>query len=402
MLINERSVVDRAHRKTFARKIRVDRAKEREVADVTHGEEGVFGRRKIRRTLQVRGAVGDAKVRTVRQPGEDAFGCGVGFVRRRGHVRAHSADPVRDGGMNLLNVDQGPLEGTSVGAPRDVHRGFGGRLFTCRLQVHDGPRGGRWRVERRSHLVSQVHANQIADVPACADGDGAVDQVALGAEAEDRVPPPLLREGEAVLDDLGVHPFEDRGSGGTADAIINVGGEDDTTELVVEAIDGFVVKRDLEADADERGTKLLGEEQARSLNGAVDRLVELHAHAFAVRSDDWVEAGRLIDVDIRVDVGVEVGAVEVEVEVDPSFDNREDDHHFDGGAARARGEALKVVPTTQKRALNLSRAPVSSVLILRSDGTSSWQKRHSGMSARSAAVDRKALRAGSSACTDRR
>jgi hypothetical protein len=66
----------------------------------------------------------------------------------------------------------------------------------------------------------------------------------------------------------------------------------------------------------------------------------------------------LIDVDIRVDVGVEVGAVEVEVEV------REDDHHFDGGAARARGEALKVVPTTQKRALNLSRAPVSSVLIL--------------------------------------
>jgi hypothetical protein len=90
------------------------------------------------------------------------------------------------------------------------------------------------------------------------------------------------------------------------------------------------------------------------------------------------------------------------VEVDPSFDNREDDHHFDGGAARARGEALKVVPTTQKRALNLSRAPVSSVLILRSDGTSSWQKRHSGMSARSAAVDRKAFRAGSSACTDRR
>ena len=110
MLINERSVVDRAHRKTFARKIRVDRAKEREVADVTHGEEGVFGRRKIRRTLQVRGAVGDAKVRTVRQPGEDAFGCGVGFVRRRGHVRAHSADPVRNGGMDLLNVDQRSFE----------------------------------------------------------------------------------------------------------------------------------------------------------------------------------------------------------------------------------------------------------------------------------------------------
>jgi hypothetical protein len=90
-----------------------------------------------------------------------------------------------------------------------------------------------------------------------------------------------------VLDDLGVHPLEDRGSGGTADAVVNVRGEHDTTELVVEAVDEVTLRR------------------------------------------------------------------------------------------------LAVMDTS-------------------SDGTSSWQKRQSGMSARSAAVDRRALRAGSSACTDRR
>jgi hypothetical protein len=45
-------------------------------------------------------------------------------------------------------------------------------------------------------------------------------------------------------------PLEDRGSGGTADAVVNVRGEHDTTELVVEAVDSFIVERDLEADAD--------------------------------------------------------------------------------------------------------------------------------------------------------
>jgi len=52
LLVYERGVVGRAHGKTFAGKVRVDRAEEREVADVTHGEESVFGRRKIRCTHQ--------------------------------------------------------------------------------------------------------------------------------------------------------------------------------------------------------------------------------------------------------------------------------------------------------------------------------------------------------------
>ena len=86
MLVYERSVVGRAHRKAFAREVRVNRAEEREVADVTHGEKGVFGRRQICCTPEVRGAEGDPEVCTVRQPGEDSFGRGVGFVRWRGHV----------------------------------------------------------------------------------------------------------------------------------------------------------------------------------------------------------------------------------------------------------------------------------------------------------------------------
>ena len=111
-------------------------------------------------------------------------------------------------------------------------------------------------------------------------------------------------------------------------------GEHDTSELVIKAVHSLIVERDFEADGDECGTKLLGEE-ASSLDSAVDRLVELHAHAFAVRPDDGVETSRLIDVDVGVDVRVEVGAVEVEVEVDPAFDDRHDDDRFDAGAARA-------------------------------------------------------------------
>ena len=111
-------------------------------------------------------------------------------------------------------------------------------------------------------------------------------------------------------------------------------GEDDTAELVIEAVNSLVVERDFEADVDERGTKFLGEE-ASSLNGAVDRLVEFHAHALAVGSDDGVEAGCLIDVDIGIDIGVEVGAVQVEVEVEPPFDDCEDDDRLDAGAAGA-------------------------------------------------------------------
>ena len=121
---------------------------------------------------------------------------------------------------------------------------------------------------------------------------------------------------------------------GTADAVVDVRGEDDTAELVIEAVNSLVVERDFEADVDERGTKFLGEE-ASSLNGAVDRLVEFHAHALAVGSDDGVEAGCLIDVDIGIDIGVEVGAVQVEVEVEPPFDDCEDDDRLDAGAAGA-------------------------------------------------------------------
>ena len=137
-----------------------------------------------------------------------------------------------------------------------------------------------------------------------------------------------------MFDDLGVHPVPDCGGGGTTYAVIDMRGEHDTSELVIKPVHSLVVERDFEANCDECGTKLLGEE-ASSLDGAVDRLVELHAHAFAVRPDDGVETSRLIDVDVGVDVRVEVGAVEVEVEVDPAFDDRHDDDRFDAGAARA-------------------------------------------------------------------
>ena len=136
-----------------------------------------------------------------------------------------------------------------------------------------------------------------------------------------------------MFDDLGVHPVPDRGDGGTTYAVIDMRGEHDTSELVIKAVHSLIVERDFEADGDECGTKLLGEE-ARGLDGPIDLLVELHAHFFAVRPDDGVEASRLI-VDVGVDVEVEVGAVEVEVEVDPAFDDRDDDDRFDAGAARA-------------------------------------------------------------------
>ena len=75
LLVDERGGVYGAHGEAFAWQIGIDRAEQRVVANVSHREEGVCGRKQIRGTPQVRGAVGDTEVRTVGQPGKDAFGC---------------------------------------------------------------------------------------------------------------------------------------------------------------------------------------------------------------------------------------------------------------------------------------------------------------------------------------
>jgi hypothetical protein len=77
-----------------------------------------------------------------------------------------------------------------------------------------------------------MFVDEVRDVLARHELDGALLAVALGAKAEDRLPWTALREWEAMGDDLLVHPVKHGLGGRAADAVVDVCGEDDVAKTM--------------------------------------------------------------------------------------------------------------------------------------------------------------------------
>ena len=102
---------------------------------------------------------------------------------------------------------------------------------------------GSRRVETLRHLVAQVLARKICDLLPRGERDGAAGVVASAAEAEDGVPRAPLGKIKALGLELLVHPREHLGGGGAADPVVDVCGQDDAAESMVESKDTLVIER---------------------------------------------------------------------------------------------------------------------------------------------------------------